>query len=431
MRPLAFTDGRIVDPAEQFDGFGTLLVRDGKIAAKLAPNDPIPAEAEIHDCTGRAIIPGLVDTRCFTGEPGGVHRESLVTLGRAAAAGGVTTLLIMPDAAPVIDDAALVSFLLEGGRATDTVRMLPAAALTRGLDGIELAEIGLMHDAGAVAVSQGRRAIDSAAVLRRALTYARDFGLVVDLPAYEASLSTGVMNASVWSSWLGLSGIPPEAETLAVLRNAELARATGTAVNLAGISSRLSIPHLHRAKDEGTDLTASVTVNHLSLNENDVGDYRTFFRLEPPLRGEDDREALIEALRDGTLDLVCSAHDPQDADTKRLPFADAAPGAIGLETLLSALLRLYHNDQVPLSRLVEAVTASPAKRLGLDAGTLRAGSPADLAIVDLDEPYVVEQREIVSRSKNTAFENARLQGRVQQTWVGGRCVFALADQRGT
>ena len=429
MRPIAFTDARVIDPASGKDENGTLLVRAGRIEAHLGPNDAIPAEAEVRDCRGTVLLPGLVDTRCFTGEPGGAHRESIETLGRAAAAGGITTLVLMPDAEPVIDDPSLVSFLLRAGTAANTVRMVPAAALTKGLKGEELAEIGLMLDAGATAASQGRCPIASAAVLRRAMTYARDFGIVVDLPATDATLSTGVMNASTWSSWLGLSGVPPEAETLAVIRECELARATRTRVNLATISSALSLSHIDRAKGEEIDVTASVSVNHLSLNENDVGDYRTFFRVEPPLRTEGDRVALVEALRTGTLDIVCSAHDPQDADTKRLPFADAAPGAIGLETLLPAMLRLYHNDEVSLPRLVETVTSAPASRFGLEAGTLAIGAPADLIIVDLDDPWVVLQDEIVSRSKNTAFENARLQGRVQETWVGGRQVFALDPAR--
>ena len=425
MRPIAFADARVVDPANGRDERGTVLVRDGVIAAHIGPADPIPAEAEIRDCTNLALMPGLVDTRCFTGEPGNAHRETIETLGRAAAAGGVTTLLVMPDADPVIDDPSLVSFLARTAAATDTVRMLPMAALTKGLAGTELAEIGLMLGAGALTASQGRRPISSAAVLRRALTYARDFGIVVDLPATEASLSGGAMHASTWSSWLGLPGMPAVAETLAILRECELARDTATGVNLVGISSAASLPLLRRAKEDGADVTASVGVNNLSLNENDVGDYRTFFRLDPPLRGEDDRTALIEALRDGTLDMVCSMHDPQDADTKRLPFNDAASGAIGLETLLPALLRLHHGGEVSLLRIVETVTHAPARRFGLEAGSLSVGAPADLALVDLDEPWVVRKEEIVSRSKNTAFENARMQGRVVETWVGGRRVFAL------
>ena len=431
MRPVAFTDARVVDPVAATDETGTVLIRDGKIAGRLSPSDAIPAEAEIRDCRGLALLPGLVDTRCFTGEPGGAHRESIETLGSAAAAGGVTTLLIMPDAEPVIDDPSLVSFLLRGAAATGTVRMHPVAALTKGLLGRELAEIGLMLEAGAVAASQGRRPVESAAIMRRALTYARDFGIVVDVPAIEASLAGGVMHASTWSSWLGLSGVPHEAETLAVLRECELSRATRTPVNLSCMSSGRALQHLSRAKADGVDVTASVSVNHLCLNENDVGDYRTFFRLDPPLRTETDRTALIAALAAGTIDAICSGHDPQDADTKRLPFADAAPGAIGLETMLAAALRLHHNDEVGLLRLVQAMTSAPARRFGLPAGTLGVGADADLILVDLDEPWVVRQDEIASRSKNTAFENARLQGRVRETWVAGKRVFALDEQRGT
>ena len=247
-RPVAFQGARVVDPASGRDGPATLLVRGGEIAAVLAPGDPVPSEAERRDCRGLAILPGLVDARVFTGQPGGEHRESLETLGRAALAGGVTTLLVMPDALPVIDEASLVSFVRQTADATGTARMRPLGALTKGLGGLELAEMGLMLEAGAAALGQGREPVADAGVLRRALLYARDFGAVVDLPPRERALSGGVMNASAWSSWLGLPGVPPEAETVAVLRDCELARATGTPVNLACLSSRLSLPHLARAK---------------------------------------------------------------------------------------------------------------------------------------------------------------------------------------
>jgi dihydroorotase len=260
--------------------------------------------------------------------------------------------------------------------------------------------------------------------MRRALTYARDFDAVIAHETLDADLAAGgVMNEGLFASWLGLSGIPREAELIPLERDLSLARLTRSRYHAAKISTALSAAAVARAKAEGEDVTAGVSINNLSLNENDVGEYRTFFRLSPPLRSEHDRLAMVEALRDGTIDIIVSSHDPQDVDTKRLPFADAADGAIGLETLLPAALRLHHNVEVPLMRLVEALSTAPARRFGLPGGTLRPGAPADLAVVDLDEPWIVREEEIRSRSKNTCFEGARMQGRVKRTLVAGRTVF--------
>ena len=430
MRPIAFTNARILDPASGFDGPGTLLVAGGWVKAVLSPNDPIPADAEVRRCDGLAIMPGLIDSRAFCGEPGADHRETIASLGRAAAAGGITTLAMMPDASPVLDEAAMIAFVREVAERDSVVRIVPSCALTQGLRGERLAELGLMLDAGAAFASQGKRGVANAALLRRAMLYARDFDVVVDLPPIDPHLATGVMTAGSWSSWLGLPSSPPDAETVPLLRDLELAQSTGARLNVASLSLGRSVEHVVRARNEGADVTASVSINHLSLNETDVGAYRTFFRLDPPLRAEAERQALVQALRDGAIDTVCSTHDPQDADTKRLPFADAAPGAIGVETLLAALLRLHHSGEVPLLRLIETVTSAPAKRFGLPGGTLKPDVAADLAIVDLDEPWIVKEDEIVSLSKNTAFEQARFQGRVVETWVGGKQVFASHEDRG-
>ena len=430
MRLTAITGARLVDPATSHDAPATLLVRNGRVVDRLAPGDPLPAEAERHDRDGLTLLPGLVDTRVFTGQPGAGHRETAATLGAAAVAGGVTTVLAMPDTAPVIDEASLVTFVRETADRETAVNVHPVGALTRGLEGRELAEMGLMVDAGAAALGQGRRPVADAALLRRALIYARDLDCTIDLPLREASLSGGTMNRGAMAGWLGLAPEAHEAETIAAMRETELARGTGARVNLACASLGRTLGIVARAREEGADVSLSCTVNHLSLNETDVGDYRTFFRLEPPLREEDERRALVEGLRAGTIDIVCSAHDPQDADTKRLPFPDAAPGAIGLETMLAALLRLHHGDEVGLTRLVECVTDAPARRFGLDAGSLAVGMPADFVLVDLDEPWVVHEDELRSRSRNTPFEGARLQGRVRETWIAGRRVYSMSDAVG-
>jgi dihydroorotase len=426
MSTTVFTNARVVDPSRNLDEVGTVVVRDGRIAAAGASalNQGTPGGAEVVDCNGLTIIPGLVDARVFVGEPGAEHRETIASASRAAAAGGVTSFIMMPDTDPVIDDIALVEFVLRTARETAAVNVYPAAAITKGLEGREMTEFGLLRQAGAVAFTEGRRPIANSLVMRRALTYARDFGAVVAHETLDADLAAGgVMNEGLFASWLGLPGIPREAELIPLERDLSLARLTSSRYHAAKISTALSAAAVARAKSDGADVTAGVSINNLSLNENDVGEYRTFFRLSPPLRSEEDRLAMVEALRDGTIDVIVSSHDPQDVDTKRLPFADAADGAIGLETLLAAALRLHHNGDVPLMRLVEALSTAPAKRFELPGGTLQPGAPADLAVVDLDEPWIVREDEILSRSKNTCFEGARLQGRVKRTVVAGRTVF--------
>ena len=427
MSITVFQRARIIDPSRGIDEIGSVIVDGKKIAAagKSALNQGAPEGATIIACAGKAIIPGLVDSRVFIGEPGGEHRETIASASVAAAAGGVTSIVMMPDTDPVIDNVALVEFVLRTARDTASVNVFPAAAITKGLTGREMTEFGLLREAGSVAFTDGRHTIASSLVMRRALTYARDFGAVIAHETQDADLaSSGVMNEGLYASWLGLSGIPREAEIIPLERDLALARLTGGAYHTAKISTAMAADAVARAKADGANVTAGVSIHNLCLNENDVGEYRTFFRLTPPLRAEDDRLAMIEAVKDGTIDLIVSSHDPQDVDTKRLPFADAAAGAIGLETLLGAALRLYHNEDVSLLRLVELLSTAPAKLFGLPGGTLKPGASADLALVDLDEPWVVSESGIRSRSKNTCFEGARLQGKVLQTMVSGRTVFS-------
>lgn len=427
MSTTVFERARIVDPSRGIDEIGTVIVDGKKIVAagKAALNQGLPAGATVVDCAGKAIIPGLIDARVFIGEPGGEHRETIASASVAAAAGGVTSVVMMPDTDPVIDNVALVEFVLRTARDTASVNIFPAAAITKGLAGREMTEFGLLREAGAVAFTDGRHTISSALVMRRALTYARDFGGVIAHETQDGDLaSAGVMNEGLYASWLGLAGIPREAESIPLERDLALARLTRGAYHAAKISTAMAAQAMTRAKADKANVTAGVAIHNLSLNENDVGEYRTFFRLTPPLRAEEDRLAMIEAVKDGTIDIIVSSHDPQDVDTKRLPFADAAVGAIGLETLLGAALRLYHNGDVPLIRLVETLSTAPAKLFGLPGGTLKPGAPADLALIDLEEPWIVSESGIRSRSKNTCFEGARLQGMVLQTLVAGRTVFS-------
>lgn len=425
-RPVLFDNARIVDPSRGIDSRGAMLVRDGVIAAAgpEAIGQGAPEGTEIVDIGGKALLPGLVDMHVFVGEPGGEHRETLETASHAAAAGGVTTMITMPDTTPAIDDPALVDFILRRARDTAVVRIHPMAAITKGMHGEELAEFGLLKDAGAVAFTQGRTSVASAQVMRNALTWARDFSAVIVHHTEDRSLvSAGVMNEGETATRLGLPGIPREAETIVLDRDLRLADLTGGTYHAALLSCEMALWSIRRAKERGLDVTAGASVQHLTLNELDVGPYRTFFKLSPPLRGEEDRLALVEALADGTLDIVVSSHDPQDVEGKRQPFAEAADGAVGLETLLAAGLRLVHDGAVPLIRFIDAIATRPAARLGLDAGTLRPGAAADFTIVDLERPWIVTESNLHSRSRNTAYEGARMTGCVSQTWLDGRMIY--------
>lgn len=419
---------RIIDPSRNLDETGDIIVENGLIVAAgaSARKQGVPAGTEIKDCTGLLAVPGLVDARVFVGEPGGEYRETIESASRAAAAGGVTSIITMPDTDPVIDDIALVQFVQKTARDKALINVYPAAALTKHLDGEEMTEFGLLREAGAVCFTNGRRPVYDTLVLRRAMTYAREFGAVISLETRDKYLGAdGVMNEGLLASWLGLSGVPREAEIIPLERDLRIAGLTKGAYHAAKISLPESAEAIATARKRGANVTCGISINHLTLNENDIGEYRTFFKLSPPLRGEDDRVAMVQALADGTIDIIVSSHDPQDVDTKRLPFADAADGAIGLETLLAAALRLHHSGTVPLMRLIDALSTRPAQIFGLDAGTLNPGAKADITLIDLEEPWIFGKDSIVSRSKNTPFENARFTGRAVQTYVAGKLVHSL------
>jgi len=423
---LVLKNLRIIDPSRGLDETGSIIVENGVIRAAGKTAQGAPKSAEVKDCSGLVAVPGLVDARVFVGEPGGEYRETIESASRAAAAGGVTSIITMPDTDPVIDDIALVQFVQKTARDKALVNVYPAAALTKHLDGEEMTEFGLLREAGAVCFTNGRQPVHDTLVLRRAMTYAREFGAVIALETRDQYLGAGgVMNEGLLASWLGLSGVPREAEIIPLERDLRVAGLTKAAYHAAKISLPESAEAIATARKRGANVTCGISINHLTLNENDIGEYRTFFKLSPPLRGEDDRVAMVQALADGTIDIIVSSHDPQDVDTKRLPFADAADGAIGLETMLAAALRLYHSGDVPLMRLIDALSTRPAQIFGLDAGTLKPGAKADITLIDLDEPWIVSKDAIVSRSKNTPFENARFTGRAVQTYVAGKLVHSL------
>jgi dihydroorotase len=424
-RPLALLNARLIDPVAGTETRGGVLVENGEIrgVGTAVTKASVSGDAQVVDCGGDIVCPGLIDMRVFVGEPGAEYRETIATASRAAAAGGVTTIVATPDTNPPMDDPAVVDFLLRRARDTARVRVLPSAAMTKGLKGEELAEIGLLQEAGAVAFTDGAHSIQNSKVMRRVLTYARDFDALVMHYAEDRNLaSSGVMNEGEFASRLGLGGIPAEAESIIIDRDLRLAALTRGRYHAALVSNVLSLESIERVKQSGLRVTCGVSINHLTLNENDIGDYRTFLKISPPLRTEDERQKLVEALASGLIDVIVSDHNPQDVETKRLPFAEAEDGAIGLETMLSAGLRLVRAGAVSLPRLLAAMSSRPAEILGLPQGRLAVGAPADLIRFDPDEPYVVDPKKLHSRSKNTPFDEARMEGVVKLTMVAGRIV---------
>jgi dihydroorotase len=408
------------------------MIEDGLIADKGSHIRQPGGEDDVEtiDCGGHLLIPGLIDMQVSTGEPGEEHRETLATASRAAAAGGVTTIICMPDTKPAIDDVSLVDFIERRARDTAIVNVHTMAAMTKGLAGKEMTEIGLLREAGALAFTDATHTVRNARLMRNILSYTKDFGALVVHFAEDPDLAeTGVMNEGEVSANLGLHGTCTEAETIIVERDILLTELTGGRYHAANISCAQSLNAITAARALKMQVTCGVTINHLTLNENDIGSYRTYFKMRPPLRPESDRQAMVEGLRRGDIDVVVSAHDPQDVDEKRRPFAEAADGALGVETLLPAALQLYHNGDIGLRPLLQAMTCRPAELLGIPGGSLETGMPADLALVDLETPWRVDAPKLASKSKNSPFDERMLQGRAIKSFVGGVCVYNFAESR--
>lgn len=423
MTTLCFQNARLIDPEAGTDAIGSLLVRDGLIAGIGAAADQAPEGATVIDCDGRALAPGLIDWGVKIGEPGERHKESFRSAGRAAAAGGVTTIVARPDTAPPIDTPESLEFVTR--RAADApVNIRHMAALTKGREGREMVEIGFLTDAGAVAFTDGVRVTRDAKLLGRCMTYARGLGALVVGHPQDPDLSKGAAATSgKFASIYGIPAVSPMAEVMGLNRDLALVEMTRCRWHADQITVADSLPALRRARDAGLDVTAGISIHHLTLNEFDVGDYRTFFRFTPPLRPEDDRQAMVQAVAEGLIDVIASFHTPQDEESKRLPFEAAAPGAVGLQTLLPAAMRLYHQGGLSLPQLWRAMALNPARRLGLPAGRLTSGAPADLLLFDPDAPFVLDRFALLSKSKNTPFDGARMEGRVIGTWVAGQPVF--------
>lgn len=424
-RPAAFTNVRVVDPASGYDGPGAVLVVEGVIAdvAKGGGLGKLAPEVEVFDGQGALLLPGLVDIRVKTGEPGFETKETLKSAALAAAAGGVTTIVVQPDTHPVVDDPSVVDFILRRTRDIELVKVFPAGAATKGCEGERMAEIGLMAEAGCVYVTDADRPIVNSKVFQRVLSYAKAFGVLVAHRPADPWLAAGAAaTAGEFASRMGLPSVSPVAEKIMLERDLALAELTGARLLVDQVTTAGALESLRRARDRGVAVTATTSINHLSFNEIDIGDYRTFCKLDPPLRSEDDRQAVIEAVASGLIDVVVSAHAPAPPEEKRLPYDEAAPGAVGLETLLPALLAFHHEGRIPLIDLIRTVTSAPANLLGMPSGRIAKGAPADLVLCNLNTPVVIDADKLTSKSKNSPFDGRRLQGKVLMTLADGRVV---------
>ena len=421
----AYINARIVDPVADKEYVGAILISDGKIA-DFGPNlfaSGAPYGIQSVDCGGLHLAPGIVDTRVHTGEPGEEHKETLESAGIAAAVGGITSLVLLPDNDPPFDDASLIEFVARRARQVKLTNMYAYGALTAGLEGKELAEIGLLSEVGAVAFTDADHSIGNAQVMRRALYYAKAFdALIVHVPQ-EPTLSGGSMTSGEMATRLGLSGSPPLAEVMMVERDIRLVEMTGGRLHLAKISTAESVAVIAAAKARGLRITCDTAAPYFALNDLAVGDYRTFGKLMPPLRAEKDRLAVVAGLKDGTIDAIVSDHRPQDQDSKRVPFAQALPGGIGLETLLPISLELVHNNDLTLPQLFQRLSSTPARLFNLPGGKLAKGAPADLVIFDTSYAWKIDRDELWSKTKNSPFDERPVQGRVMATIVGGRTIY--------
>lgn len=424
---IAYLNARLLDPASGLDATGALLVEDGRIA-DFGPHlfrTGAPSVNEVVDCRGKCLAPGLIDARVQLREPGEEHKETIASASVAASHGGITTMVQLPNTMPVIDDVSVLEFVARRSRELKRTKIFCYGALTKGLQGKEISELGLLSEAGAVAFTDGERALFDPKVLMRAMSYARAFDvLLVQHPEDPSLAGGGVMNSGELAAKLGLSGIPALAEVIQVERDLRLLEAVGGRFHFAHVTTHGAVDAIRAAKARGLDVTCDTAPHYFALNELAIGEYRTFAKVSPPLRAEEDRQAVVEGLADGTIDMVASDHTPHDQDSKRLPFDDAAFGVVGLETLLPMVLSLHHNGHMSLSDALALVTSKPAARMGIPGGRLRKGGPADLVLFDPDKPWKIDEDALHSKSKNSAFGGRPVQGKVLRTVVDGRPLFA-------
>ena len=429
MKEKYLTNARIIDPKNQIDEMGGLIIdAKGLIKAvgKKVTNGNLPAETEKIDLKKQVLIPGLVDMRVFIGEPGYEYKESFRTLSNAALSGGVTSVVSMPNTLPIIDSVSMVDFLKRRGRDKSKINIFPSASLTKNTDGKQMTEFGLLKRKGIIAFTDGIKTVQDPQVMSRIMNFASQSQSLIIQHAEDNILSEGgLINDGEISTRLGLKGIPSLAEKIIVERDLSFLEEYFCRYHISQISSAKTVSVIKKAKDEGKIFTAGVSINNLSLNENDIGDFKTFLKLSPPLRTEDDRLALVEGLNKKTIDVIVSDHKPEDEEQKRLTFAQAATGSSGIETLLSLSLELFHNGSVKLNTIIEALTSKPAEILKINKGNLSVGNDADFCIVDINKPLIVKKENLLSKSKNTSIENKKLQGKVTNTFVNGEELYKI------
>ena len=428
MKKKYFINGNIVDPHNSLNEEGGIIVgEDGKIEGigKKVNSNNIPSREKFIDLKGKYVFPGIVDMRVFVGEPGYEYKENFRTLSNAALSGGVTSVVTMPNTDPVIDNVSIVDFLKRRGRDKSKINIYPTASLTVNAEGKNMTEFGLLQNKGIIAFTDGTKTIQNTRIMSRIMNSARDLNSLILQHAEDYELSqNGMINDGLIATKLGLQGIPEIAEIIILERDLALLESIRCRYHISQLSCSKSVETV-RSKKENIKFSCGVSINNLSLNENDIGDFRTFLKLSPPLRTEEDRISLVKGLSDGTIDVIVSDHKPEDEEQKRLTFAQAETGASGIETLLSLSLELYHNGSVKLETIIKALTSNPAKILKINKGTLSVGSDADFCIVDLNKPWIVKKENLYSKSKNTSIENKKLQGKVMNTFVKGEELFKL------
>ena len=430
MKEKYLINARIIDPKNQMDEIGGLIIDiNGKIKAvgKKVVNGNLPTGAEKIDLKRQILIPGIVDMRVFVGEPGYEYKENFRTLSNAALSGGVTSVVSMPNTSPVIDNVSMVDFLKRRGRDKAKINIYPAASLTKNIEGKQMTEFGLLKRKGIIAFTDGLKTVQNPQVMSRIMNYAGESGALIMQHAEDNILSAGgLINEGEISTRLGLKGIPFLAEKIIVERDLSFLEEYNCRYHISQISSGKTLSTIKRAKEEGKIFSTGVSINNLSLNENDIGDFRTFLKLSPPLRTEQDRLSLINAIDEGLIEVIVSDHKPEDEESKRLTFAQAATGATGIETLLPLALELFHNNSLKLNKIIAPITSNPAKILGIDKGSLQIGRDADLCVVDINKPWVVNKDELLSKSKNTPIEDRKLQGQIIKTFIKGEMAFERA-----
>ena len=427
MKEKIFINAHIIDPSQKIDETGSLILdKNGKVKAigKKVKKSDAESSAEIFDIKGNVLIPGIVDMKAFVGEPGYEYKENFRTLSQAALAGGVTSIVTMPNTKPIIDNVSMVDFIIRRGRDKATVNLFPCASITKQAEGKLMTEFGLLSLRGIVGFSDVNKTVQNTELMARIMDYASDIGVLIMQHAEDYELSkNSCINDGEIATRLGLEGVSQIAEKIIIERDLSLLSEYPCRYHINQISSKKSLEVIKKNKSNGKKFTVGVSINNLSLNENDIGEFKTFLKLSPPLRLEEDRLSLVQGIKENLIDVIVSDHIPEDEESKRLPFSQAATGAIGIETLLPLALEMHHNESLPLNKIIEVLTINPAKILEINKGTLKKGSDGDICILDLDAPWAVKAEKLKSKSKNTAIEGRKLQGKVLMTFLNGELVF--------